>query len=58
MREELPLHLDKSPPCKLPAALWKSMTDQQKEGYLKYVREYLDKLEDEERDNRRKQNGY
>jgi hypothetical protein len=56
--EEVPPHLDGTPPGRLPTKLWKEMTEQQRLDYTKWVRGYLAELEEERRQERKRGHGY
>ena len=53
-----PEHMQRKPIGKLDKKRWAQMTPEQREGFLKWQREWHDSLADEDRSRRRKKWGY
>ncbi len=54
----IPAHRSQKMPRKIQRSVWAAMTKEQREGYLRWVREYHDALEQERRDARKGRYGY
>lgn len=54
----VPEHLDRTPPDRVNKVAWRRMNAAQREGYLRWLREWRDGMDEERRAKRRHRHGY